>query len=339
MTRRTLEETANAMAAPGKGILAMDESHPTCKRRFDAIGVACDEANRRAYRELLLTAPGAAQHLSGYILFDETIRQATADGTPFPAVIDAAGSLVGIKVDAGTVAMPLHPGEKFTQGLDGLRERLIEYRELGAKFAKWRAVITIGPGLPSDACIQANMRALAMYAAFCQEAGIVPIVEPEVLMDGDHDIDVCDSATRASLRALYASLAEQSVHLEGSVLKPSMVLAGKGCPSQAGVAEVAERTVACLKSTVPAAVPGIFFLSGGQSAVRATEHLNAMNALGKAPWRLSFSYGRALQEPALLAWAGDSANAAAAQRQLALRARSNGAATLGEYGPAMEAAA
>lgn len=340
MTRRILdlEETANALAAPGKGILAMDESHPTCKRRFDAINVPCHEASRRAYRELLLTAPGAAQHLSGYILFDETIRQTAADGAPFPALIDAAGSLTGIKVDAGAVAMPLHPGEKVTQGLDGLRERLIEYRELGAKFAKWRAVIAIGAGLPTNACIHANARALAMYAAFCQEAGIVPIVEPELLMDGSHDINVCDAATRTTLRALYAALAEQAVHLEGSVLKPSMVLAGKDCPTQAGVDEVAERTLACLKSAVPAAVPGIFFLSGGQSAVRATEHLNAMNALGNAPWRLSFSYGRALQEPALTAWAGEAANGAAAQRQLALRARLNGAATLGEYGAAMEAA-
>lgn len=338
MSLSNLEETANALAAPGKGILAMDESHPTCKRRFDAINVVCDEATRRAYRELLLTAPGAAQHLSGYILFDETIRQTAADGSPFPALIDAAGSLTGIKVDAGAVAMPLHPGEKVTQGLDGLRERLIEYRELGAKFAKWRAVIAIGDGLPTNACIHANARALAMYAAFCQEAGIVPIVEPELLMDGGHDIDVCDTATRATLRALYAALAEQSVHLEGSVLKPSMVLAGKDCPTPAGVDEVAERTLACLKSAVPAAVPGIFFLSGGQSAVSATEHLNAMNALGNAPWRLSFSYGRALQEPALKAWAGDAANGAAAQRQLALRARLNGAATLGEYGAAMEAA-
>ena len=337
--RTTLEDTANAMAAPGKGILAMDESHPTCKRRFDGIGVTCDEANRRAYRELLLTAPGCAEHLSGYILFDETIRQATADDTPFPALIAAAGSLVGIKVDAGAAAMPLHPGEKATLGLDGLRERLSGYRELGARFAKWRAVITIGDGLPSAACIRANTQALAMYAAFCQEAGMVPIVEPEVLMDGDHDIDVCDAVSRATLRALYAALAEQDVHLEGSVLKPSMVLAGKDCPQQAGVDEVAERTLACLLSTVPAAVPGIFFLSGGQTAVRATEHLNAMNARGDAPWRLSFSFGRALQEPALQAWAGEAANAAAAQRQLALRARLNGAATLGEYGAAMEEAA
>ena len=339
MSRQILEETANALAAPGKGILAMDESHPTCKRRFDSIGVPCDAAHRRAYRELLLTAPGAAEHLSGYILFDETIRQATADGQPFPALIAAAGSLAGIKVDAGVVDLPGHPGEKLTQGLDGLPGRLAEYRGLGARFAKWRAVLAIAPGLPTNACIRANAQALALYAAFCQDAGIVPIVEPEVLMDGDHDVDACAAATHAALRALYAALAEQDVHLEGSVLKPSMVLAGKECPTQASVEEVAERTLACLKRTVPAAVPGVFFLSGGQTAVRATEHLNAMNQAGGGPWRLSFSYGRALQEPALKAWAGDAANTATAQRQLALRARLNGAATLGEYGAAMEPAA
>ncbi len=339
MDRQTLEETANAMVAPGRGILAMDESHPTCKRRFDSIGVESNEETRRAYRELLITAEGSAEHLSGYILFDETIRQRTAAGTAFPDHIAANGSIPGIKVDKGTLDMPLHPGEKFTQGLDGLRGRLVEYRDLGAGFAKWRAVITIGDGLPSGACIGVNMYALALYASICQDAGVVPIVEPEVLMDGDHDIDTCDAATRATLRALYDALADQDVHLEGTVLKASMVLSGKDCPRQAPVAEVAERTVACLRNTVPAAVPGVVFLSGGQTAVRSTDHLNAMNAAGSdLPWRLSFSYGRALQEPALKAWAGDAANVGSAQRQLALRARLNGAATLGQYRGETEAA-
>ena len=340
MDRQTLEETANAMVAPGRGILAMDESHPTCKRRFDSIGVESNEENRRAYRELLITAEGSSEHLSGYILFDETIRQRTAAGTAFPDHIAANGSIPGIKVDKGTVDMPLHPGEKFTQGLDGLRDRLVEYRDLGAGFAKWRAVITIGDRLPSGACIAANMYSLALYASICQDAGVVPIVEPEVLMDGDHDIDACDAASRATLRALYDALAEQDVHLEGTVLKASMVLSGKDCPRQADVAEVAERTVACLRNTVPAAVPGVVFLSGGQTAVQSTEHLNAMNAGGwHLPWRLSFSYGRALQEPALRTWDGDAANVGSAQRQLALRARLNGAATLGQYRGEAEAAA
>ncbi len=340
MDRQTLEETANAMVAPGRGILAMDESHPTCKRRFDSIGVESNEENRRAYRELLITAEGSSEHLSGYILFDETIRQRTAAGAAFPEHIAGNGSIPGIKVDKGTLDMPLHPGEKFTQGLDGLRDRLVEYRDLGAGFAKWRAVITIGDGLPSGACIEANMYSLALYASICQDAGVVPIVEPEVLMDGAHDIDACDAATRATLRALYEALAEQDVHLEGTVLKASMVLSGKDCPRQAPVAEVAERTVACLRNTVPAAVPGVVFLSGGQTAVQSTEHLNAMNAGGwHLPWRLSFSYGRALQEPALRTWDGDAANVASAQRQLALRARLNGAATLGQYRGETEAAA
>lgn len=340
MDRQLLEETANAMVAPGRGILAMDESHPTCKRRFDSIGVESNEETRRAYRELLITAEGSAEHLSGYILFDETIRQRTAAGAAFPDHIAANGSIPGIKVDKGTLDMPLHPGEKFTQGLDGLRDRLVEYRNLGAGFAKWRAVITIGDGLPSGACIGANMYSLALYASICQDAGVVPIVEPEILMDGDHDIDTCDAATRATLRALYEALADQDVHLEGTVLKASMVLSGKDCARQAPVAEVAERTVACLRNTVPAAVPGVVFLSGGQTVVQSTEHLNAMNAAGwNLPWRLSFSYGRALQEPALRTWAGEAGNAASAQRRLALRARLNGAATLGQYRAEMEAAA
>ncbi len=340
MNRQRLEDVANAMVVPGKGILAMDESNPTCKRRFDSIGVEANEESRRAYRELLITAEGSGDYLSGYILFDETIRQVTHDGRAFPDVIVSAGGIPGIKVDKGVLDMPGHPGEKFTQGLDGLGERLIEYREMGAGFAKWRAVITIADGMPSTACIEANMRSLAMYASICQDADIVPIVEPEVLIDGDHDIETCDAVTRRTIRSLYRALAEQDVFIEGTILKPSMVVSGKNCPRQAGVDEVAERTIACLKNSVPAANPGVVFLSGGQTAVRSTVHLNAMNAMGvNLPWRLSFSYGRALQEPALEAWAGSAENASLAQGALALRARLNGAATLGTYQPEMEEAA
>lgn len=340
MNRQRLEDVANAMVAPGKGILAMDESNPTCKRRFDSIGVEANEESRRAYRELLITAEGSGDYLSGYILFDETIRQVTHDGQAFPDVIVSAGAIPGIKVDKGVLDMPGHPGEKFTQGLDGLGERLIEYREMGAGFAKWRAVITIADGVPSTACIEANMRSLAMYASICQDADIVPIVEPEVLIDGDHDIETCDAVTRRTIRSLYRALAEQDVFIEGTILKPSMVVSGKNCPRQAGVDEVAERTIACLKNSVPAANPGVVFLSGGQTAVQSTVHLNAMNAMGvNLPWRLSFSYGRALQEPALEAWAGSAENASLAQGALALRARLNGAATLGTYKPEMEEAA
>ena len=340
MNRKALEETANAMVAPGRGILAMDESHPTCKRRFDSIGVDCNESSRRAYRGLLITAPGAAEYLSGYILFDETLRQTTDTGNRFPDVIAAAGSIPGIKVDKGTIDMPLHAGEKYTQGLDGLAERLIEYRDLGALFAKWRAVITIGDGMPTNACIEANMWALAMYASFCQEAGIVPIVEPEVLIDGAHDIETCEFASRATLGALFSALSRQDVHIEGTVLKASMVLSGKDCPDQASDDEIAERTIDCLRDMVPAALPGVVFLSGGQTALQSTVRLNIMNASGvDLPWRLSFSYGRALQDPALRAWDGKAENGEDAQRQLALRARLNGAATLGEYDPNMEQAA
>ena len=340
MNRQALEETANAMVAPGRGILAMDESHPTCKRRFDSIGVDCNESSRRDYRGLLITAPGAAEHLSGYILFDETIRQSTDTGNRFPDIITAAGSIPGIKVDKGTIDMPLHAGEKYTQGLDGLPERLIEYRDLGARFAKWRAVITIGDGIPTNACIEANMWALAMYASYCQDAGIVPIVEPEVLIDGAHDIETCDFTSRATLGALFSALSRQDVHIEGTVLKASMVLSGKDCPTQASDEEIAEKTIDCLRDTVPAALPGVVFLSGGQTALQSTVRLNAMNASGiDLPWRLSFSYGRALQDPALRAWDGKAENGEDAQRQLALRARLNGAATLGEYQPNMEQAA
>jgi len=340
MDRQALEETANAMVAAGRGILAMDESHPTCTRRFDSIGVDCTEDSRRAYRGLLVTAPGAAEHLSGYILFDETLRQSTDSGDRFPDVIASSGSIPGIKVDTGTIDMPLHPEEKYTRGLDGLDERLIEYRNLGARFAKWRAVITVGDGIPTNACIEANMWALAMYASFCQDAGIVPIVEPEILMDGDHDIETCDFASRATLDALFSALSRQNVHIEGTVLKASMVLSGSDCPVQASDEEIAEKTIDCLRDSVPAALPGVVFLSGGQTALQSTVRLNAMNASGAdLPWRLSFSYGRALQDPALRAWNGSAENAGEAQRQLALRARANGAATLGQYSPSMEQAA
>ncbi len=339
MNRQALEETANAMVAPGRGILAMDESHPTCKRRFDSIGVECNESSRRAYRGLLITAPETAEHLSGYILFDETIRQSTDTGNRFPDVIAAAGSIPGIKVDTGTIDMPLHAGEKYTRGLDGLAERLIEYRDLGARFAKWRAVITIGDGIPTNACIEANMWALAMYASYCQDVGIVPIVEPEVLIDGAHDIETCDFTSRATLGALFSALSRQDVHIEGTVLKASMVLSGKDCPVQASDEEIAEKTIDCLRDTVPAALPGVVFLSGGQTPLQSTVRLNTMNASGvDLPWRLSFSYGRALQDPALRAWDGKAENGEHAQRQLALRARLNGAATLGEYRPNMEQA-
>ena len=279
MDRTSLERIANAMVARGKGILAADESAPTIKRRFDTIGLESTEENRRTWRELLITAPGGGESLSGMILFDETLRQATSDGTPFPRALEAQGILPGIKVDTGAKDLAGRPGEKVTEGLDGLRERLAEYVGLGAKFAKWRAVITIGAdGRPSDACIHANAHALARYAALCQEAGVVPIVEPEVLMDGGHTIGRSYEVTVRTQRATYAEMAAQGVHLAGTILKPSMVVSGKDCPDQAGVDEVAERTVACLLDAVPAAVPGVVFLSGGQSAALATAHLNAMSS-------------------------------------------------------------
>ncbi len=340
MDKQRLVQTARALVAKKKGILAADESGGTIKRRFDSINVESTEENRRNYREMLFRTAGIADFVSGVILFDETIRQDGADGTPMVKVLSDQGIIPGIKVDKGVLDMPGHPGEKFTQGLDGLGERLIEYREMGAGFAKWRAVITIADGMPSTACIEANMRSLAMYASICQDADIVPIVEPEVLIDGDHDIETCDAVARRTIRSLYRALAEQDVFIEGTILKPSMVVSGKNCSRQAGVDEVAERTIACLKNSVPAANPGVVFLSGGQTAVQSTVHLNAMNAMGvNLPWRLSFSYGRALQEPALEAWAGSAENASLAQGALALRARLNGAATLGTYKPEMEEAA
>jgi fructose-bisphosphate aldolase, class I len=331
-----LETTAQALVAPGKGILAIDESFPSIKKRFDSIGIESTEETRRAYRDLLITTPGIGEHISGMILFDETIRQATAAGTPFPRVLQDAGIIPGIKVDQGAKDMALHPGEKITEGLDSLRERLMEYRGLGARFAKWRAVITIGDGIPSPGCIEANAQALACYAALCQEGGLVPIVEPEVLMDADNTIERCYEVTEATLRRVFAALYEQRVVLERLILKTNMVIAGKQCPVQNSVEEVAEQTVRCLRNSVPAAVAGIVFLSGGQKAEPATAHLNAMHQMGSLPWPLSFSYGRALQDPALKTWAGKFGNVSAAQKALYHRAKCNGLASLGQYTPEME---
>jgi fructose-bisphosphate aldolase class I len=337
MSDENLVQVAAAMVAEGKGLLAIDESTGTCKKRFDAVGVEFTEDNRRAYREMLLTTPGLAEHISGAILYDETIRQATRDGQPFAEYMSAAGMLPGIKVDAGAQSLAGHEGEKVTEGLDGLRGRLEEYRALGAKFAKWRAVITIADGIPTRTCLYSNAHALARYAALCQEAGLVPIVEPEVLMTGDHSIDDCYDVTEATLHAVFEQLYEHNILLEGTILKASMVLSGSKASDRAAVDEVAEATVGCLLNTVPAALPGIVFLSGGQSDVEATAHLDAMNRMGDLPWPLSFSYGRALQAPALETWAQNtSGNVAAAQRKLAHRARMNGLAALGRYESSME---
>jgi fructose-bisphosphate aldolase class I len=324
---------AQAMVAPGKGILAADESTGTIEKRFNSIKVESTEENRRAYRDMLFSARGLHQYVSGVILYDETIRQKASDGTPFVELLSRNGILPGIKVDTGAKALALCPGETVTEGLDGLAKRCAEYVKMGAKFAKWRAVITIGAGLPTPNCIAANAHALGRYAAICQEAGLVPIVEPEVLMDGDHTIDRCEEVTEWTLNAVYDELYRNRVTLEQSVLKPSMVISGKSCLNQAGVEEVAERTVRILKRTVPAAVAGIVFLSGGQSDEVATQHLNAMNRMfvGKLPWPLSFSYGRALQQPSLKAWKGSSANVTAAQAALLHRARMNSLACLGRY--------
>ena len=341
MNTAELEASARAMVAKGKGILAIDESAPTIKKRFDTINIESTEENRRAYRELLITAAGSNAYISGMILFDETIRQATRDGTPFSRVLAEQGILPGIKVDTGAKDLALHPGEKVTEGLDGLRERLAEYKSLGAKFAKWRAVITIdGDTIPSRACIDANVHALARYAGLCQEAGLVPMVEPEVLMDADNTIERCYEVTAATLCALFSALKAQGVAIEYTILKTNMVIAGKQCPAQAGVAEVARQTVQCLLDNVPAELAGIVFLSGGQQAELASAHLNAMNANGPAkPWPLSFSYGRALQEPCLRAWSGKAENIAAAQAALLHREKCNSLACVGEYSADMENAA
>lgn len=339
MSTHDLASTAQAMVAKGKGILAADESFGTIEKRFKAINLPSTEENRRAYRDMLFTTPGIGAFISGVIMFDETIRQRASDGTPFPQVLERQGILPGIKVDAGAKALAGYPGEKITEGLDGLRERLAEYRTLGARFTKWRAVITIGEGLPTRFCIDANAHALARFAALSQEAGLVPIVEPEVLMDGDHPIERCEAVTEITLASVFFHLQAHRVSLEGMVLKPNMVISGNRCPRQAGVDEVAQATVRCLKRTVPAAVPGIVFLSGGQTPQQATAHLNAMNALGDLPWELSFSYGRALQDEALKAWGGNPANVAAGQKAFAHRARLVSAARSGTYSPKMEMAA
>jgi len=334
-----LIEIAKAMVAPGKGILAADESTGTIGRRFDSIKVENNEENRRAYRDMLFTTKGIGEYLGGVILYDETLRQKSADGTSFVDLLNRNGVLPGIKVDAGAKPLAFCPGETVTEGLDNLPARCAEYVKLGAKFAKWRAVIDIGADLPSSTSIAANAHALARYAAICQEAGLVPIVEPEVLMDGDHTIERCELVTEWTLNAVFEALYMNRVSLEGSVLKPSMVISGKKCARQAGVEEVAERTVRILKRTVPAAVAGIAFLSGGQSDEVATAHLDAMNKLGASPWPLSFSYGRALQQKPLKAWSGSAANVPAGQAALSHRGRMNGLAALGKYSASMEAQA
>ncbi|ROO26260.1 fructose-bisphosphate aldolase [Salinisphaera orenii MK-B5] len=338
MDTQALEQTARAMIADGKGLLAIDESTPTCGKRFADYGIDNTEDNRRDYRALLLSTPGLGENVSGAILYDETLRMTTADGTPFARMMADHGIIPGIKVDTGAKDLAGHPGEKVTEGLDGLRERLAEYHDMGARFAKWRAVITIGDGLPSRGCYAANAHALARYAALCQEAGIVPIVEPEVLLDGDHDIDRCYAVTEETLTRLFAELRDQNVHLPGLILKASMVLPGKNAAQQADMREVAAATLRCLYATVPASVPGVAFLSGGQSNEDATAHLDAMNRLdgGRAPWKLTFSYARALQQPALDIWRGEAANVDKAQAALAHRARCNRAAAQGRYDPAQE---
>lgn len=336
MSTNDLAKIAKQMVAPGKGILAADESSGTIQKRLDGIGVESTEENRRAYRELLFTTEGIEDYISGVILFDETLRQSAADGTNFGALLASRGILPGIKVDKGAKDLASAPGEKVTEGLDGLRERLAEYVSLGATFTKWRAVITIGEGIPSAYCIDANAHGLARYAALSQEAGLVPIVEPEVLMDADNTIEVCEEVTNETIESVFHALHLHRVSLEGMILKPNMVISGKGCPVQAGVGEVAEATVRSLTRNVPAAVPGICFLSGGQSDDVATAHLNAMNAMGPHPWELSFSYGRALQAPALKGWGGEAANVPLAQRLFLHRCKCNGAARAGAYEDAME---
>lgn len=339
MDEQALRSTARSIVAEGKGILAADESSPTIKKRFDTIQVDSSEENRRAYRELLFTTEGVEAFISGVILFEETLRQQAADGTPFPELLAGRGIIPGIKVDKGAKPMAGFAGEKVTEGLDGLRDRLNEYRALGARFAKWRAVLTIGHGLPTAVNLRANAHALARYAALCQEAGIVPIVEPEVLMDGDHDIERCEAVTTRTLQTVFDELFHQGVDLEGMLLKPNMVISGLECPRQASVEEVAQRTVHCFRKVVPAALPGIVFLSGGQSSRIATAHLNAMNALGPQPWELSFSYGRALQEDTLKAWRGDAGRVSEAQKVFHHRAKCNSAARHGQYSEGMEAKA
>jgi fructose-bisphosphate aldolase class I len=331
-----LEQVARAMVAPDKGLLAADESTGTIKRRFDKINLTSTEENRRAYRDMLFSTPDVAQWISGVILYDETLRQKSSQGVPFADYLSRLGIIPGIKVDSGAKPLALFPNETITEGLDGLRERLIEYYKLGARFAKWRAVIDIGEDIPSSFAIEANAQALARYAALCQEQNIVPIVEPEVLMDGGHSIERCETVTDAVLTCVFDQLAAHRVHLEGMILKPNMVISGKKAAQQATPAQVAQATVRCLKRHVPAAVPGIMFLSGGQSPADATLHLSLMNALGPLPWQLSFSYGRALQDTALTAWGGKSANVAAGQKEFHKWARLNGLARSGAFRAGME---
>jgi fructose-bisphosphate aldolase, class I len=336
MDQHKLEETAAAIVAGDKGILAADESDGTIKKRFDSIGIESTEENRRAYRDLLFTTEGVEDYISGVILFDETIRQSAADGTPFPKLLESKGIIPGIKVDKGAKPLALAEGETITEGLDGLRARLEEYRELGARFTKWRGVISIDKTIPSEYCLWANAHALARYAALSQEAGLVPIVEPEVLMDGDHSLERSFEVTSRTLHAVFTELRDQRVHPEGLLLKPNMVLSGYDHPDQASHEEVAHETIRCFKRHVPAAVPGIVFLSGGQSDEDATANLNAINAIGPHPWQLSFSYGRALQAPALKAWGGKPESVEAAQRAYYHRAKMNSAARTGLYAPEME---
>jgi fructose-bisphosphate aldolase class I len=336
MSRSDLERVATAMVAKDKGLLAADESSSTIKKRFDKIGLESTEENRRAYRDMLFTTPGSAQWISGVIMFDETIRQKTKDGVPFPDYLSKLGIIPGIKVDNGAKPLAGFPGETITEGLDGLRERLIEYYKLGARFAKWRAVIDIGNAIPTRFAIESNAQALARYAALCQEQNIVPIVEPEVLMDGGHTIERCEEVTAEVLAEVFCQLGGHRIHLEGMILKPNMVISGKKCSTQATADQVAASTVRCLKRQVPSAVPGIMFLSGGQSPADATQHLSLMNRLAALPWKLSFSYGRALQDAALSAWGGKPANVAAGQKEFAKWSKLNGLATSGAFKAGME---
>jgi fructose-bisphosphate aldolase class I len=334
-----MRETARELVARSKGILAADESTGTIGKRFDQIGVASTEDTRRAYRQLLFTTPGIGDHISGAILYDETIRQAADDGTPFTEILEKAGVIPGIKVDTGAKPLAFHPNETVTEGLDGLRERLGAYHELGARFAKWRATYTIGDGTPTEFAYLANGHAMARYAALCQEAGIVPIVEPEVLMDGDHDLAACEAATGRALSVLYTQLLEHRVDPAGTLLKVNMVVPGKGAANQVDDAAIADATLRTLMANVPSDVPGVVFLSGGMSDEEATSRLNEINRRGDAPWEVSFSYGRALQQPSLKAWAGKAENVEAAQAALAHRARMNGLARDGAWDPSMETAA
>jgi len=333
-----LRATAQAMVAPGKGVLAMDESNGTCNKRLGKVGIDQTEEMRRTYRELILTTPNLGNYISGAILYDETIRQSTKDGKPFLKVMTDAGIIPGIKVDTGAKDMAGFPGEKVTEGLDGLRDRIAEYYQMGARFAKWRAVITIGEGIPSRGCIEANAHGLARYAQLCQEGGLVPIVEPEVLIDGNHTLAHCYQVTEETLRTVFNQLYTQRVAFDQMILKPSMVISGKDCPNQASVNEVADATVQCLMNSVPASVAGVAFLSGGQSNEKASAHLNAMNVkyAEQAPWTLTFSYARAIQQPALEAWKGKDSNVSLAQKLLLHRAKCNGAAHDGQYTPEVE---